>query len=124
VSSSNLPPGVTSSMVPGNRPEDVWHDTFLENLEVPEGFVGEMDPKALAQAINIALLFMAATRDQAFKLGEQEAKMAFDSEGPFSNEECGAIQPELYVVCQRDKGHHGDHRWRDQYHGREEWWPN
>lgn len=35
--SSNLPPGVTDSMIPGNRPEDdaeeAWWDEYLSKLE-------------------------------------------------------------------------------------------
>lgn len=30
---SNLPPGVTDSMIPGNRPEDVAFDAFCDRLE-------------------------------------------------------------------------------------------
>jgi|SRR5215469_408423 len=29
---SNLPPGVTESMIPGNRPEDEAHDKFIEHI--------------------------------------------------------------------------------------------
>lgn len=29
---SNLPPGVTDSMIPGNRPEDEEWDSFLEEV--------------------------------------------------------------------------------------------
>ncbi len=31
---SNLPPGVTESMLPGNRPEDVRWDEFVEAVSV------------------------------------------------------------------------------------------
>jgi hypothetical protein len=30
---SNLPPGVSESMIPGNRPEDIAEEEFWENLE-------------------------------------------------------------------------------------------
>ena len=29
---SNLPPGVTDSMLPGNRPEDIWFENFVDAL--------------------------------------------------------------------------------------------
>lgn len=31
---SNLPPGVTDSMIPGNRPEDEAWETFHEEIDV------------------------------------------------------------------------------------------
>lgn len=34
---SNLPPGVTESMIPGNSPEDAWWDQVVDNL--PEEIV-------------------------------------------------------------------------------------
>lgn len=38
---SNLPPGVTESMIPGNRPEDVYMDRVLEFIAVD---VSELAP--------------------------------------------------------------------------------
>lgn len=30
---SNLPPGVTESMIPGNRPEDIEYEKFWQDME-------------------------------------------------------------------------------------------
>lgn len=38
---SNLPPGVTESMIPGNRPEDVEWERFLEDLD--EEYKGDIE---------------------------------------------------------------------------------
>lgn len=29
---SNLPPGVTENMIPGNRPEDIRYDAYIEDV--------------------------------------------------------------------------------------------
>lgn len=61
--SSNLPPGVSVSMIPGNRPEDIGYEeawdqllkTYQKNkLGIPEEFV---DEDWFVNAVDIAMEF-------------------------------------------------------------------
>lgn len=57
MSGSNLPPGVTESMIPGNRPEDFADEAFLGALEdrlAAAGLGVDLDDEAIAKAIEIA----------------------------------------------------------------------
>jgi hypothetical protein len=113
---SNLPPGVGVGDIPGNRPEDEWHDLFDENLLIPEDLVLAIDPKVLSSFLNLTMAFLSATRAEAFQTGQQNQDTPLGAQ-------CGALEPEMYLGCQREKGHHGDHHWQDTDLDREAWWP-
>jgi hypothetical protein len=113
-------------MIPGNRPEDEWHEKFIEALTVPDDLVLVMDPGVLASALNVTMAFLSAANAEAFKQGKAEREMT-----PLG-EQCGALEPEMYVICQRQRGHHGDHHWSgirspdaedpSEGHDQEVWW--
>ena len=50
--SSNLPPGVTESMIPGNRPEDEAWETFLETVDEK---LGDTEPEAWYAILEMGL---------------------------------------------------------------------
>jgi hypothetical protein len=120
VGGSNLPPGVGVHMIPGNRPEDEWHDVFDENLLIPDDLVLAIDPKVLSSFLNLTMAFLSATRNEAFQAGRQQEQQ--EQSTPLGAQ-CGALEPEIYVGCQRERGHHGDHHWQDTDLDREAWWP-
>ena len=49
---SNLPPGVSVGMIPGNRPEDEWWEKFCDKLEIPEELSHYTDPEYIAIVCN------------------------------------------------------------------------
>lgn len=53
--SSNLPPGVTESMIPGNRPEDMEHEALAEKLSEWR-LQKAWDDKAISQLMYDAFL--------------------------------------------------------------------
>lgn len=75
---SNLPPGVTESMIPGNRPEDLWFDTFMAALveKVPGSFSGAFDPEILARVVGEYLTALDIAYTSGMRDGVNEAAMA------------------------------------------------
>ncbi len=74
--SSNLPPGVTDSMIPGNRPEDLAEEAFWEALYEKAGVTSEdsLDAEGVVRLIQ-------AARDLAYQAGynagHAEAEMSY-----------------------------------------------
>ena len=70
---SNLPPGVTESMIPGNRPEDEAWDKFADVfMEKTEG----MEPEDWYFIMEMGLLIHKATELRvAFKSGQAAAML-------------------------------------------------
>lgn len=66
--SSNLPPGVTDSMIPGNRPEDVRYERMADRLaEVMGGEPGDpIDHEKFDQLVD----FVIAREDEAIREGQ------------------------------------------------------
>lgn len=50
--SSNLPPGVTESMIPGNRPEDEAWEKFLDDLNEK---LGDTEPEAWYAIVDMGI---------------------------------------------------------------------
>ena len=82
--SSNLPPGVTPSMIPGNRPEDMEEEAFwqlfetkIDEAKVPVPKYGWDD--AIQQAIIIA-------RDLGYEKGYGDAKADAEMEATYDAE--------------------------------------
>jgi hypothetical protein len=61
---SNLPPGVTESMIPGNRPEDEWQDQFWDLLELPD-WAFDYTPSEFAELIHKFLRIIHETNHVA-----------------------------------------------------------
>lgn len=59
--SSNLPPGVTEGMIPGNRPEDTKWDRFLGE-EVPE-MVKDLSLEEAKMAVILGVAIVPSVRD-------------------------------------------------------------
>ena len=77
---SNLPPGVSDNMIPGNRPDDVWMEKFTDELIFPE-WVFELPPSEVAGFVNTFFEEMGRKIfDQAFQIGRQEAQIDQASE--------------------------------------------
>lgn len=55
-SPSNLPPGISENMIPGNRPEDEWFEIFVDRLEIPDAFFVLWNPEELARDLSEILL--------------------------------------------------------------------
>lgn len=67
---SNLPPGVTTNMLPGNRPEDIAYDNLCEELA---GVVALSDEQIDKLAVWILDKLDIANRD-GYSEGVQETK--------------------------------------------------
>lgn len=66
---SNLPPGVTTNMIPGNRPEDEAFDYFVNEVEkrcpnIPDGIWDE----------DWFFDLLVAVRDLGWEMGASEAR--------------------------------------------------
>lgn len=71
---SNLPPGVTVGMIPGNRPEDEWYDKFLDSLS--EVVMLETDPVQYAEELLALARVIERHRSEAYRQGREEERMA------------------------------------------------
>jgi hypothetical protein len=70
--SSNLPPGVTENMIPGNRPEDADDDAFFDKLlNLPGLERGAADAVASSTALQEVVI---AARDLGFAAGYNEGR--------------------------------------------------
>jgi len=58
---SNLPPGVTESMIPGNRPEDAEWERFHDAID-DDIFMGEMTVEEARQAWFVGYHFIISNR--------------------------------------------------------------
>lgn len=72
---SNLPPGVTPGMIPGNRPEDEWLDVFFEEFDVPPWAMAQWTPGAFADWLERVLDVIGEVDQQAYKIGVSEGRM-------------------------------------------------
>lgn len=73
--SSNLPPGVSESSIPGNRPEDEWADKFWNAIAFPSSMHEMMDPEHAADAVNEYLRLIAVAYGLGFNDGQVEAEI-------------------------------------------------
>jgi len=72
--SSNLPPGVTESMIPGNRPEDADDEAFFDKLlNLPGLDQGAVNAVAGNTALQEVII---AARDLGFEAGYNEGMSA------------------------------------------------
>lgn len=75
----NLPPGVTESMIPGNRPEDDWYERFFEGIKVPSG-LDYCDPYFVADRVTEFLTSLQKMSADSFKAGIDEGKIQYAAE--------------------------------------------
>lgn len=95
---SNLPPGVSESMIPGNRPEDVAEDAFWDKLiekapsgDLPEDWYEERGLVALVEATR------ELAYDQGFGEGRAEEQMA---QAEHRDEADRLLGTNLVLACQ------------------------
>jgi len=78
---SNLPPGVTESMIPGNRPEDIAEEEFWATLE--KKFAGQNEGNSdlfwswmnTNQALSDAVMeYVILARDLGYQRGYNEGQ--------------------------------------------------
>lgn len=72
---SNLPPGVSMNMIPGNRPEDLDEEAFyealfakLEERKVPAGALDKLDEYPMTEVVEVA-------RDLGYERGFADGRM-------------------------------------------------
>jgi hypothetical protein len=78
----DLPPGVTPSMIPGNRPEDEAEERFWEalpehvNLQDASGRSVAADPEVIVARLQDPIVYalVSAARDLAWNTGLQEGR--------------------------------------------------
>ena len=75
--SSNLPPGVTESMLPGNRPDDLWWDIFYESLDESGvwSITEILSPQAAAKHVSNLFQAFSEACDAGIQAGKQEAQI-------------------------------------------------
>lgn len=90
---SNLPPGVTDSMIPGNRPEDIEYDAFWEAVtnKAHELGLGEVWPDAWPEDERIIQLIdwisgEAYTKGYNAGLGDAQLEQLYKDETAGTNE--------------------------------------
>lgn len=74
---SNLPPGVTDSMIPGNTPEDAAYEQFCEDLTT-HLIAADVDTTTQEFEVLAERLYIArrATYDAGYRDGAAEEKMS------------------------------------------------
>lgn len=75
---SNLPPGVNTSMLPGNRPSDAAYDALEEALE---SICSLESSDTVSNLTEFVWNMIQRTHDDGYKLGLEEAR-ATDPNGP------------------------------------------
>jgi hypothetical protein len=66
---SNLPPGVTDNMIPGNRPEDHEYDDAL--IDATDAFSQtDLSPNEIRRAVKIGIAAIKAEREDIADLME------------------------------------------------------
>lgn len=111
-SGSNLPPGVSVNMIPGNRPEDEWNDIFWDHIEVPAELTNN-DPKEIAKHVNDMLVVFTALHTRGYQEGLSEGRL-YESDEPEDVilPRCQSTMlsaDNVRVQCERTDGHPGDH---------------
>lgn len=71
---SNLPPGVSESMIPGNRPEDEWYERFWDAIKVPSGLCPYVDPLFVADRVTEFLGTLQLMSVDSYKAGLKDAE--------------------------------------------------
>lgn len=83
MSGSNLPPGVTESMIPGNRPEDAEWDAFYDWFEdqcVESGFT--VEEVRLAVTIGFSgLKGVKKDLNEMFRVVREDERQSLEMEG-------------------------------------------
>ena len=85
--SSNLPPGVTDNMLPGNRPEDLQWDEVLE-WAANELSESGLDPDEVQRAVVIGIAAVQAERKfvDLLVVGGIEEYIQLEKEASFRRE--------------------------------------
>lgn len=68
--SYNLPPGVTNSMLPGNRPEDVFWESVVESLseDLQDRIDNDIDFSSLVDEVAYEVYMQGGDTKEAVKL--------------------------------------------------------